>query len=71
MASKIKKHMEWVQVLTIIIATFGMFLWGQRESRSEIRAMRTEIKAEMRDFHGRLCTLEEKYYQLKKRNDIK
>lgn len=56
--------MEWFQVLTIILAVFGMFLWGARESRTEIR----EIRKEIQDFHGRLCALEEKYYQIDRRN---
>lgn len=74
MTNKIKKHMDWVQVFTIIIATFSMFLWGQRESRSEIREIRREVKEFkadinkiMIDFHGRMCTIEEKYHQLDRR----
>jgi len=66
--------MEWFKVLTIISAVFGMFLWGQRESRTEIRETRaemrswkTEINKSMKDFHGRLCKLEEKYYQIEKK----
>lgn len=55
--------MEWSQVLTILLGVFVMFLWGQRESRSEVRAIRAEVK----DFHGRLCTIEEKYYQMDRR----
>lgn len=44
--------MEWIQVLTIILAIFGMFLWNVRETK---------------DFHARLCKLEEKYYQIDRR----
>ena len=44
--------MEWYQVLMIIFSNFGMFL-----------VMQVSISKEMKDFHGRLCTLEERYYQ--------
>lgn len=64
--------MDWLKILTIIIATFGMFLWGQRESRCEMRAFQSEIRGwkeeinkQMTDFHGRLCSLEER----RKQND--
>ena len=76
MASKIKENIGWIQVFTIIVAVFGMFTWGQREYRSETRSIRAEIRAEMnnfqnaiKDFHGRLCQLEEKYYQLERKVD--
>jgi len=59
--------MEWLQILTIIMANFGLFLWLRTESRSDYRHMeaRTDailnaIKDEMRDFHGRLCSIEER-----------
>ena len=52
--------MEWYQVFTIIVAVFGMFLWSRKETRDEIR----EIRSAVIDFHGRLCALEEKYKQL-------
>jgi len=55
--------MEWLQVLTILLGVFGMFLWGQRESRSEIKAIRAEMKdfhTAIKDFHGRLCAIEER-----------
>ncbi len=52
-----------------------MFLWNREESRADYRhleanmqAMRTEtnanlqaIREEMKDFHGRLCSIEERY----------
>ncbi len=48
--------MKWFQVLTILLGVFMMFLWGQRETRAELREFRKEIK----DFHGRLCAIEER-----------
>lgn len=54
-------NMDWTQVLTIIAANFGMFLWLRSESNSDRREIMTLIKAiqdEMKDFHGRLCKIE-------------
>lgn len=45
--------MEWTQVLTIAGSTIGAVWFMHRESYNE-----------MKDFHGRLCRLEEKYIQL-------
>jgi len=59
--------MEWSQVLTIIVAQSAMFLWVRRESRRDYLHMekRTDtllnaIHQEIKDFHGRLCAIEEK-----------
>ena len=48
--------MEWTQVLTIAGSTIGAVWFMHRESYKE-----------MKDFHGRLCRLEEKYIQLMER----
>ena len=45
--------MEWSQVLTIAGSTVGALWFMHRESYKE-----------MKDFHGRLCRLEEKYIQM-------
>lgn len=52
---------EWSQIITIIIAVSGMFFWSVSLTNSSVEAIRQDIK----DFHGRLCTLEEKYHQLR------
>ena len=46
----------------------------RRESRedrrtlsTEIRGLREDFNKEMKDFHGRLCSLEEKYIQMMQR----
>ncbi len=62
--------MDWTQVLTIIVANFGLFLWIRSEGNSDRRehaadrrdilSMIREIKDEMKDFHGRLCAIEER-----------
>lgn len=53
--------MMWAQVLTIIIAILlPMFVM--------MFAVYREIQKEMKDFHGRLCGLEEKYKNIKEVN---
>jgi len=55
--------MEWIQVLTIVAANFAMILWCMRERRADflyIMKLIEEMKSEMRDFHGRLCAIEER-----------
>lgn len=55
--------MDWLQVLTIIAGNFVMFFWLRGESnadRRETQAILREIKEEMKDFHGRLCAIEER-----------
>ena len=65
--------MEWTQTLTIIGSNFGfmlvMFLWLRSEAnadrrewqadRREITKILMELKDDMKDFHGRLCAIEE------------
>ncbi len=45
-------YMDWYQVLAIISANIAMYITFSRE---------------MRDYHGRLCALEEKYIQMMQR----
>ena len=66
--------MDWVQFTIFFIGVFGLFIWNRSESRNDIRHMDSKIDAhaketqslieairqDMRDFHGRLCALEEK-----------
>jgi len=76
--------MIWVQVLTIITAVFGMFMWVRRETSADAKELRgmiikvgddikkvgDDVKKESRDFHGRLCILEEKYGQIKVKTSL-
>lgn len=69
-------NMEWPQVFVLIVANFAMiiplFLWSRSESRSDSRMMLgviDSIQKEMKDFHGRLCILEERYLQLISRKE--
>lgn len=65
--------MDWTQVLTIFGGNIAMFLWAVRQGRSDflhldkkIDENRREnmnflkaIQDEMKDFHNRLCKIEE------------
>ena len=55
--------MDWLQVLTIAGSTIGACWVMHRENI----ALSNESRKEMKDFHGRLCTLEEKYIQMMER----
>lgn len=63
--------MSWIQVLTIVLANFGLcltlFLWIRKEAnadRKEITASMNSFREiwakETKEFHGRLCIIEEK-----------
>ena len=62
--------MDWNQVLTIVASNFvfigsnfALFLWARSESRADYRCIRQlveSIQVEMKDFHGRLCAIEER-----------
>jgi hypothetical protein len=55
--------MDWMQVLFLFIANASLIVWFRAESRADYRAIRSLIDAiqlEMKDFHGRLCSLEER-----------
>lgn len=66
--------MDWTQVLTIVASNIGLILWARAESRANLRhlesktlemiqGIRDDVRAihlEMKDFHARLCVIEEK-----------
>jgi len=69
--------MDWTLALEIfgiiggIATVFAMFLgpmiWlGSKMDNlsTELRNEMSEMRNEMKDFHGRLCTLEERYLQI-------
>lgn len=65
--------MDWLQVLTLFFANAGLIIWFRSESRADYRHLDAKmdissretkqliesIKQEMKDFHGRLCAIEE------------
>jgi hypothetical protein len=59
--------MDWLQIITMIVTNIGfvtvMFLWNRSESRSDMRRCEDMIMAihgEIKDFHARLCVIEER-----------
>lgn len=62
--------MDWVQFALLLISIGGMFTWLRSDialNRSEAAADRRDIlqiiraiQEEIKDFHGRLCSIEEK-----------
>ena len=52
--------MDWIQLCVFMATMGGFFLWSRSESRSDNR----RLEDMMREFHGRLCTLEERYLQI-------
>lgn len=62
--------MQWTQFIIFFLGVFGLFIWNRTESRNDIRHMDTKLDAirelahdihlEMKDFHNRLCAIEEK-----------
>ena len=66
--------MDWIQFSIFAIGVFGLFIWNRTESRADMRHMlniidtikadavayRTEMAQEIKDFHGRLCAIEER-----------
>lgn len=61
--------MEWLQVLTIAASTFGCCLYFRRETKAQLDKMEEhgrERDQENKDFHARICVIEEKYIQMMK-----
>lgn len=59
--------MEISEIVGIVIGNAALviplFLWNRAESRSDMRMMFSiiqSIQSEMKDFHGRLCAIEER-----------
>ena len=52
--------MDWLQALIIAGSTVGACWWLNRENKEMFK----EFTQESKDFHGRLCTLEERYLQI-------
>lgn len=55
--------MEWIQIFTVIASNMALFIWARSEARhdqQEIREIIRSIQDEMKDFHARLCVIEER-----------
>lgn len=65
--------MDWTQFSIFLFTIGGLFVWNRSESRQDIRHMDTKIdlyrsetlvlinaiQQEMKDFHARLCMIEQ------------
>jgi hypothetical protein len=52
-----------VELLVLLGTIVGLFVWNRSESREDNRRsldLLDAINKEIKDFHGRLCSLEEK-----------
>ncbi len=55
---------SWIQVISLFLANAALIWWFRSESRADWRHMDAkidEMKQEMKDFHSRLCVLEERF----------
>lgn len=59
--------MHWAEVIGLFFTFSGMVWLMHRESVKMHFETREAISKEMKDFHGRLCILEERYIQLMQR----
>lgn len=63
--------MDWTQFAIFLITVGGMFMWLKADikdiktesaaDRRDILQLIRGIQEEIKDFHGRLCTIEERY----------
>jgi len=65
---------NYLEFFSLLATLLGIFFWSRSESRSDIRHMETKIdlyrqetndmikaiQIEMKDFHNRLCAIEER-----------
>lgn len=65
---------DWYQVLTIAGTTIAAVWAMSRENKaeraefkSEIKEIIVEMQKEQKSFHGRMCAIEERYYQMMQR----
>nr|CAB4126386.1 hypothetical protein UFOVP88_36 [uncultured Caudovirales phage] len=55
-----------MELIMVLLAVAGLFIWNRAEASADIRALDSKIDSlqkmvydEMKDFHNRLCDLEE------------
>lgn len=54
---------SWLQIFSLFLANSALILWFRSESRNDWRHMDAQVRAiheEIKDFHGRLCAIEER-----------
>jgi len=58
--------MDFTSIIAIAGINFGLISWMRADSRAfeaKIEGWKEEINKEMKDFHGRMCKLEERNKQ--------
>jgi hypothetical protein len=53
--------MEWTQFMVLAVTLASLFIWNRTEARQDARSalgMIDAIRQDVKDFHGRLCSLE-------------
>ncbi len=73
--------MDWIQFLGFILTIGGLFVWNRTESNADRRELKSSIDAlkistdqqisaihsEIKDFHGKLLVLEDRYLRLREK----
>ena len=66
--------MEWIQLILVLATFVTLFTWNRTESRTDARQMQQQIEAnrketqalieaireDVKDFHSRLCIIEDR-----------
>lgn len=55
--------MHWAEVMTIVAVNIGLIAWLRSDMKlfeTKIESYINEMRKDMKDFHGRLCAIEEK-----------
>ena len=55
--------MHWGEIISIIAVNVGLISWLRSDMKTfevKIESWKEEINKEMKDFHGRLCAIEER-----------
>jgi hypothetical protein len=60
--------MDWGTIVTIAGTNIALITWLRSDMKlfeTKIEGWKDEVQKEMRDFHGRLCTIEERHRETK------
>lgn len=58
--------MNWELIIGFCGLTFTLYAMN-KSNQENLSSFKDDIKNEMKDFHGRLCALEERYIQMMQR----
>lgn len=67
---EILTKIDWIQigaVIAVVVSNIGLFIWARSEANADRREFQAQLNAalkaiadEMKDFHGRMCAIEER-----------